>query len=78
MGQLKQKYSGLVSDVYQSFGFPTLTLDAEVNTDENSEEYAKFLADKQKEDESRAFEALVEMQKKEAEKSSDGVFHRSS
>ncbi len=71
VGQLKQKYSRLVSDVYQSFGFPTLTLDAEVNTDENSEEYAKFLADKQKEDESRAFEALVEMQKKEADKSSD-------
>ena len=71
VGQLKQKYSRLVSEIYQSFGFPTFSLDAEVNTDENSEEYAKFLAEKQKEDESKAFEALVEMQKKEADKSSD-------
>ena len=42
VGQLKQKYSRLVSDVYQSYGFPMLSLDAEVNTDENSEEYVNF------------------------------------
>ena len=71
VGQLKQKYSRLISEIYQSYGFPTLSLDAEVNTSEDSgEEYAKFLAEKQKEDEAKAFAALVEMQKKETDKAS--------
>ena len=42
VGQLKQKYSRLISDIYQSYGFPMLSLDAEVNRLENSEEYESF------------------------------------
>ena len=36
VGQLKQKYSRLVSEIYQSCGFPMLSLDAEVNTTETT------------------------------------------
>lgn len=68
VGQLKQKYSRLLAAIYQSYGFPLFSLDAQVNTDGHAADYQQFLVDKQKEDESRAFAALVEMQKKEAEK----------
>ncbi|WP_374721848.1 PolC-type DNA polymerase III [Peribacillus tepidiphilus] len=68
-GQLKRKYSGLLSNIYQMYGFPPLTLDAEVSSSE--EEYQQFLQEKEKEDQEKAFAALVEMNKKEEDKNQD-------
>ena len=64
-GQLKNKYSGLISSIYQTYGFPSLTLDTEIAP--QTEEYKQFLEQKQKEDEERAKAAVVEMKKKETE-----------
>ncbi|MCM3765730.1 PolC-type DNA polymerase III [Neobacillus niacini] len=65
---IKQKYSPIISEIYQSVGFPPLSFETKVNPDEKSEEYQQFLEAKQKEDQERALLAMVEMQKKEAEK----------
>ncbi|MGE7120583.1 PolC-type DNA polymerase III [Peribacillus sp. NPDC046944] len=73
-GQLKQKYSGLISNIYQTYGFPPLTLEAEVNENVSETDYKKFLAEKQKEDEEKGLAALLEMQKKESEKGDEGVY----
>ncbi|KRF68192.1 DNA polymerase III [Bacillus sp. Soil768D1] len=74
-GQLKRKYSGLISNIYQTFGFPPLTLDAEVKETVSNPDYQKFLEEKQKEDAEKGLAALVEMQKKESEKGGDdGVY----
>lgn len=64
-GQLKNKYSGIISSIYETYGFPTLALDTEIS--EMKEEYTEFLQQKQKEDEERALAAVVEMKKKESE-----------
>lgn len=65
---LKRKYSDLLIKIYQSYGFPMFSIEAEINADEKNEEYQQFLVAKQKEDQERALLAMVEMQKKEAEK----------
>jgi DNA polymerase-3 subunit alpha (Gram-positive type) len=65
---LKRKYSTVLSDIYQSFGFPMLSIETELKSEEKNEEYEQFLLAKQKEDEERALLAMVEMQKQEAEK----------
>lgn len=65
---LKRKYSTIISDIYQSFGFPMISLETKLKTDENHEEYEQFVMAKQKEDQERALLATIEMQKKEAEK----------
>ncbi|WP_409305459.1 PolC-type DNA polymerase III [Peribacillus sp. SCS-155] len=72
-GQLKRKYSGIISNIYQNFGFPPLSLDAEVSQTNTShgEEYQQFLAQKQQEDEARALAAITEMQKQESQKSAE-------
>ncbi len=64
-GQLKNKYTGLISNIYQTYGFPPLVLDTEINA--SAEDYSKFLEEKRMEDEARAKEAVIEMQKKESE-----------
>lgn len=70
---IKRKYSEMIASVFQTFGFPVLMIDTEISTDSSNEEYEKFLAAKQKEDQERGLQALLEMQKKEAEaESSDG------
>jgi DNA polymerase III subunit alpha, Gram-positive type len=68
-GQLKQKYSGIISNIYQTFGFPALSLDAEVS--DSQDDYKQFLEEKQKEDEAKALSAITEMQKKANEKTGD-------
>ena len=45
-GQLKRKYSGLISNIYQNFGFPPMTLEAEVNEAVSNTDYKKFLEEK--------------------------------
>ncbi|WP_042348869.1 PolC-type DNA polymerase III [Bacillus massiliigorillae] len=67
-GQLKNKYSQKISEVYETYGFPTLTLDTEISA--SNEEYSKFLEQKQKEDAEKAMAAVVEMQKQAAESTS--------
>jgi DNA polymerase III subunit alpha, Gram-positive type len=65
---LKRKYASIITDIFQSFGFPLLTIDTEVSEDSSSEEYEKFMKAKEKEDQERGLMAMIEMQKKEAEK----------
>lgn len=65
---IKKKYAGIITNIYQSFGFPNLTLEIEISSESSNEEYKQFLLAKEKEDQERNLQALVEMQKKEAEK----------
>lgn len=65
---LKRKYASIITDIFQSFGFPLLTIDTEVSENGSSEEYEKFMKAKEKEDQERGLMAMIEMQKKEAEK----------
>ncbi|RLQ95708.1 PolC-type DNA polymerase III [Falsibacillus albus] len=69
---LKKKYGDWITKIYQSIGFPPLILDTEIKEEGPSEEYTQFLAAKLKEDEERAKQAVIEMQKKESE-GSDAV-----
>ncbi|GHH96558.1 PolC-type DNA polymerase III [Neobacillus kokaensis] len=64
---LKNKYGPVIGQILQSFGFPMLSIETEVNNIEKNEEYQKFLLAKEKEDQERALLAMVEMQKKDAE-----------
>lgn len=70
-GQLKRKYTGLISEVYQRFGFPPLQLDAIVDKDAYSEAMETFKKQKQIEDEEKALQAVQDM-KKAAEAKDDG------
>lgn len=62
---VKKKYAQHISQIYQEFGFPLFTLDTEVN--HSKQEYEKFLAEKQQEDQEKALLAITEMQKKDSE-----------
>ncbi len=70
---IKRKYAETIASIYQSFGFPMLMIDTEVSAETTNEEYEKFLAAKQKEDEERGLQALLDMQKKEAEAEISGA-----
>ncbi len=65
---IKRKYTGMVATIYQAFGFPLVTFETVVNIEEKNNEYNQFLIAKQKEDQERAMQAMVELQKKEADK----------
>ncbi len=65
---LKRKYGSLITSFYQSYGFPSLTLETTIKTEEKNDEYQQFLLAKQKEDQERGLMALADLQKKEAEK----------
>ncbi|MFC7784334.1 MULTISPECIES: PolC-type DNA polymerase III [unclassified Rossellomorea] len=70
--QLKRKYGDMITSTFENFGFPKLVLDAEVSqVEEQSNEYEKFLEEKLKEDQERAKQALIEMEKAEKEEASD-------
>ncbi|MEH7415809.1 PolC-type DNA polymerase III [Neobacillus drentensis] len=69
---LKRKYGPVIGNIYQSFGFPLLAIDTELKNEEKNDEYQQFLLAKQKEDQERAHMAVVEMQKKEADKGQGG------
>ncbi len=62
---LKRKYTNLISQIYQNYGFPPLVCETEINVEQSSEEYEQFLQNKQKEDQERGLQALVDMQKQE-------------
>ncbi|HEY2420955.1 MAG TPA: PolC-type DNA polymerase III, partial [Neobacillus sp.] len=65
---LKSKYSSVIGTIYQTFGFPGLTIETDIQSSEKNQEYELFLRAKQKEDQERGLQAMVELQKKEAEK----------
>ncbi|PFO05885.1 PolC-type DNA polymerase III [Bacillus sp. AFS076308] len=69
---LKRKYGPVIGNIYQGFGFPLLAIDTELKSEEKNDEYQQFLLAKQKEDQERAHMAVVEMQKKEADKGQAG------
>ncbi|KSU62549.1 DNA polymerase III [[Bacillus] enclensis] len=70
--QLKRKYGEIICSAFENFGFPRLVLDAEVaKMDEQNNDYEKFLQEKMKEDQERAKQALIEMEKAEKEEASD-------
>ncbi|MBU8877869.1 PolC-type DNA polymerase III [Bacillus sp. FJAT-29790] len=64
---IKRKYADMIARVYETFGFPTFSIDTEISSESSNEEYEKFLEAKKKEDQERGLQALLEMQKKEAE-----------
>jgi DNA polymerase III subunit alpha, Gram-positive type len=64
---LKQKYSELISSIYQTIGFPVFNIDAIVGEVQSNKDYEQFLEAKKKEDQERARLAVMEMQKREAE-----------
>lgn len=66
---IKRKYSPVIGNIYQSFGFPVLTIDTDIQSTEKNEEYEQYILAKQKEDHERGLQAMIELQNKEAEKS---------
>ncbi|WP_336822505.1 PolC-type DNA polymerase III [Sporosarcina sp. USHLN248] len=68
---LKNKYAKLLSEVYQSFGFPQIAFDfsiAENNNDQEEAERLAFLAQRQAEEEEFAKQALANLQQRETKK----------
>lgn len=71
---IKRKYAEVISNVYEDFGFLPLTIDARINQDlsnEHTAQYEQFLQAKKEEDQERGMQALMEMQKHEAEKAAN-------
>ncbi|WP_433957760.1 PolC-type DNA polymerase III [Cytobacillus horneckiae] len=64
---IKNKYTELISNSFQAFGFPSLLVETEVSADASNEEYEKFLEAKRKEDHERGLQAAIEMEKKALE-----------
>ncbi|MBY0120657.1 PolC-type DNA polymerase III [Bacillus sp. S/N-304-OC-R1] len=64
---IKRKYADIISRVYETLGFPLLSIDTEISAEAANDEYKKFLDAKQKEDQERGIQAMIEMQKKESE-----------
>lgn len=56
---VKRRFAEKLAEIYETFGFPLLRLETEVKHSEQA--YEQFLAQKQQEDEARAFAALAEM-----------------
>ncbi|SDM01545.1 PolC-type DNA polymerase III [Bacillus sp. OK048] len=73
--QVKKKYGAIITSLYQSYGFPSLIVETEINSEEKNDEYQKFLLAKQKEDQERGLMAFADLQKKEAEKEAGGAVH---
>ncbi|MCM3689877.1 PolC-type DNA polymerase III [Neobacillus niacini] len=69
---IKRKYGGLITSLYQSYGFPSLSFETDIQSGEKNDEYQQFLLAKQKEDQERGLMALADLQKKEAEKDAGG------
>ena len=70
---IKSKYVDIISNIYEKFGFPPLVIETEISTAESNQEYEKFLIAKQKEDEERGMQALLDMQKRDEKEASEGL-----
>jgi len=66
---LKKKYSSLIQSSYCTFGFPELQLDTEIFV--SDQEIQKFREQKMAEDQERALQALIEMEKQDKEAQDD-------
>lgn len=64
---LQKKYGELITGYYENIGFPSFIFEATIGENESSDEYLKFVEAKQKEDEERAKQAVIEMQKSQHE-----------
>ncbi|WP_102271423.1 PolC-type DNA polymerase III [Cytobacillus massiliigabonensis] len=64
---IKRKYASLISQVFEAVGFPPLVIDTDISAETANEEYQRFIEAKEKEDQERGLQALIDMQKKEAE-----------
>lgn len=71
-GQLKQKYSSLISSVYQRFGFQPMQLDTVIDAEAHSDQMKSLIEQKQKEDEENGRKAVMDMMKA-AEAKDDGA-----
>ena len=60
---LKKKYAPLILNIYHQFGFPPLQFDVDHEFKTYDETYQDFLVESQREDEERAKQALLDMQK---------------
>lgn len=65
---IKRKYADMITNAYQYFGFPTLMIDTEVTQQEANDAYAQFLEAKKIEDQERGKQAMLDIQKMEADK----------
>ncbi len=65
---IKRKYAQMITDSYQYFGFPPFVLETEIQQEASNAEYEQFLQAKQLEDQERGKQALLDIQKMEAEK----------
>ncbi|WP_445488193.1 PolC-type DNA polymerase III [Niallia sp. 03133] len=65
---IKRKYAQMITDSYQYFGFPLFVLDTEIQQEASNTEYEQFLQAKQLEDQERGKQALLDIQKMEADK----------
>ncbi|MEK4950053.1 PolC-type DNA polymerase III [Bacillus sp. FSL W8-1127] len=68
---IKRKYGSFIQANYQNYGFPLLQVDVEISQQQDMQEYAQFLQEKQKEDEERAKQAIAEMRKREERKNEE-------
>ncbi|HLU21867.1 MAG TPA: PolC-type DNA polymerase III [Bacillaceae bacterium] len=71
---LKTKYSEIVQQAFENVGFPPLQLDANVvELEEVNEDYQRFLEAKQKEDQERARQAVIDMQQDNSKDKEDAA-----
>lgn len=65
---IKGKYGQVIQKIYSDYGFPQLIIESKVIEDQKmDEQYQQFLESKRKEDEERAKQAIIDLQKFEAD-----------
>lgn len=60
---IKKKYGTYIQTIYETYGFPSLQIDTEINI--SDEEVRKFEEQKQKEDQEKVYQAITEMVNRE-------------
>ncbi|PPA72028.1 PolC-type DNA polymerase III [Jeotgalibacillus proteolyticus] len=63
--QIKNKYADILCQAFSKWGFPSLSLQTEVNQNQSTAEYDAFVESKKKEEEEWAKQAIIERQKME-------------
>ncbi|KUP08698.1 DNA polymerase III PolC [Bacillus coahuilensis m2-6] len=62
---IKKKYSEVIVGILSDYGFPSLSIEGTIAEEGPSDEYQKFIEAKLKEDQERAKQAVIDMQKKD-------------
>ncbi|MEI5906214.1 PolC-type DNA polymerase III [Bacillus spongiae] len=65
--QVKKKYGDMISSILTKYGFPAFSIDTAIVEKQENEDFANFLKQKQIEDQERGKQAVVDMQKRDAE-----------